>query len=187
MKRTKISFAGVGFAFLIFLSGGLINSEIKAQKDNLVTNPSFEVGGAAIGQEYNQNGWTFFVVEKPVKGVVVSGAEDGSACFEILTEGGRGFLHSIPFPVKPSSKLNISLWIKGSGEGAVEILWWKKYDNDTVIESERHRDALKTFSASNSWQQINTTANAPKDAKFAYIRLVAKESNVCFDNISVTF
>ena len=103
MKRIKISLVGFIVAFFIFLSLGLLNNEIKAQNGNLVTNPSFEIGGSAIGQEYNQNSWTFFVIEKLANGVVVSDAEDGSACFEIQTKGGCGFLHSEPFPVKSSS------------------------------------------------------------------------------------
>ena len=157
------------------------------QSGNLVANPSFEIGGTAIGQDYNQNSWTFFVIEEPVKGVVVtSGAKDGSACFEIQTDDGRGFLHTDPFAVSASGKLNVSVSVKGAGEGAVEILWWKKYDDDTVIESEHHRDVLKTFNASSSWQEVSATASAPADAKFAYIRLVAKKANVSFDNVSVT-
>lgn len=158
-----------------------------AQMANLVTNASFETGGTSIAQDYNQNGWTFFVIEEPVKGAVLnSGAQDGNACFEIQTEDGRGFLHSDPFSVKPSSRLKLSAWIKGSGEGAIEVLWWKKYDDDTVIESNHHRDVLKTFNASSSWEEVTAVAAVPEDAKFAYIRLVASKAAVCFDNISAT-
>lgn len=189
MKRSGVFFTilSVIVAVSAIVTLSVTNTSIIAQVANLVTNPSFETGGTSIGQDYNQNNWTFFVIEEPVKGAVLtSGAQDGNACFEIQTNDGRGFLHSDPFAVTPGSKLNVSVWAKGAGEGAVEILWWKKYDNDTVVESDHHRDALKTFTASSSWQQISTTASAPEDAKFAYIRLVAKKANVSFDNVSVT-
>jgi hypothetical protein len=187
VKRKIIYFLNLEITviFLMFISSDLINNKIMAQQGNLVKNPSFEIGWSAIGQEYNQNGWTFFVIEQPATGVVLKDAKDGSFCFEIQTKNGLGFLHSEPFPIKPLSKLNVSLWVKGDGEGAIEILWWNKYDENVVVESEHHRDILKTFNVSRSWQKINTIANAPKDANFAYIRLVAKKANVSFDGISV--
>ena len=189
MKREHLyrSIILVVFIFLAFivLRGG--NTMIFAQSANLVANPSFETGGASIGQDYNQNGWTFFVIEEPVKGVVAtSGAKEGSACFEIQTDDGRGFLHSDVFAVPGSTSLQVRVSVKGAGEGAVEILWWKKYDNDTVVESDNHRDVLKTFNASSSWQEVTGTASVPADAKFAYIRLVAQKANVSFDDISVS-
>ena len=185
MKKKRLLFTA-GIIILSFMAVGLISTKITAQSGNLVANPSFESGGADIGQDYNQSGWTFFVIEEPVKGIVSGNAKDGNACFEIQTDGGRGFLHSDPFSVSPSSKLNISLWVKGSGEGAVEILWWKEYNNDVVIESGSHRKILKEFNASSAWNNITVTADAPDDAKYAYIRLVAKKENIAFDNISVT-
>ena len=39
-----------------------------SQVSSLVSNSSFETGGTSIGQDYNQNGWTFFVIEEPVEG-----------------------------------------------------------------------------------------------------------------------
>lgn len=188
MKREHLSRVILSIAFLFFIGFGLEAgiTIMHAQSANLVANASFETGGASIGQDYNQNGWTFFVIEEPVKGVVAtSGAKDGSACFEIQTDDGRGFLHSDPFAVSGSS-VNVRVSVKGSGEGAVEILWWKKYDDDTVVESDHHRDVLKTFNASASWQEISGTASVPADAKFAYIRLVAKKANVSFDAVSVS-
>jgi len=187
MNRGRL-LTSILFCCAVLLVGVTIvftGSAVKAQGGNLVANPSFETGGASIGQDYNQNGWTFFVIEEPVKGVVLtSGAKDGSACFEIQTDDGRGFLHSDPFAVTAGAKLNVSAWVKGAGEGAIEILWWKKYDDDTVVESAHHRDVVKEFKASSSWQQVGATADIPEDAKFAYIRLVAKGKNVCFDGVS---
>ena len=187
MKREKTFLFSLEIIIILFIiiGGSSINSKIIAQQGNLVKNPSFEIGGSAIGQEYNQNGWTFFVIEEPATGVVSKDAKDGNFCFEIQTKNGRGFLHSEPFPVKPLSKLNVSLWVKGDGEGAIEILWWNKYDENVAVESEHHRDILKTYNTSRSWQKINVIANAPKDANFAYIRLVAKKANISFDGISL--
>lgn len=153
---------------------------------NLVVNSSFETGGQNIAREFNSHGWTFFVIEEPAKGGVTNEAQDGNACFEIRAEGGRGFLHSDPFPVKPSFNLNISLWIKGSGEAAVEILWWKEYNDDIVIASDRHRDVLKTADAFAEWKKLTMQAGVPEDARFAYIRLIARKADVAFDDISVT-
>lgn len=185
MGKTFLFSLEIIIILFIIISGSSINNKITAQQSNLVQNPSFEIGGSTIGQEYNQNNWTFFTIEAPATGVVSKDAKDGSCCFEIQTKNGRGFLHSEPFPVNPLSKLNVSLWVKGDGEGAVEILWWNKYDENVVVESEHHRDILKAFNASHSWQKINVIASAPRDANFAYVRLVAKKANVSFDEISV--
>ncbi len=187
MNRGKL-LTGIMFGCVIVILSAaafFTAASVQAQGGNLVANSSFETGGTSIGQDYNQNGWTFFVIEEPVKGVVVtSGAQDGSQCFEIQTDDGRGFLHSDPFAVRSGSNLNISVWVKGAGEGAIEILWWQKYDDDTVVESAHHRDVAKTFTASSSWQQVSASASVPEDAKFAYVRLVAKGKNVSFDNVS---
>ena len=64
MKRKRLLF---GIILLSLMAVGLISTKITAQSGNLVANPSFESGGANIGQDYNQNGWTFFVIEEPVK------------------------------------------------------------------------------------------------------------------------
>ena len=172
----------VSLTIINFIS---VNVKTFARQVNLISNPSFEIGDNSIGRDYNQNGWTFFIIEEPAKGVVKNDAKDGNACFEIQAEKGYGFLHSDPFLVNQSSSFKINVWIKGSGEGSIEILWWKEYNDDIVIESDHHRDVLKKFNATNSWQQVNAEINVPKDAKFAYIRLVARKANICFDDISV--
>ncbi|MCK4965452.1 hypothetical protein KAS50_00395 [bacterium] len=181
----KNSFFLIHLIVLVIVFMFSFSDRIFSGEKNLVANPSFETGGKAVGQEYNQNGWTYFAIEEPAEGKIVGNAKDGKSCFEIRTQKGRGFLHSDVFPVEASSDLTISVWTKGNGKAAVEVLWWKEYNDDIVNESEHHRDVLKEFDAAGKWKQINISAKVPKDAKFAYIRLTAKGGNICFDNIIV--
>ncbi|MFC1558025.1 hypothetical protein ACFL40_01580 [candidate division KSB1 bacterium] len=181
----KNSFFLIHIIVLLIVFMFSFSDNIFSGEENLAANPSFETGGKAVGQEYNQNGWTFFVIEEPAEGKITGNAKDGKSCFEIRVQKGRGFLHSDVFPVEASSDLSVSVWVKGSGKTAVEVLWWKEYNGDIVNESEHHRDVLKKFEPSDSWEEINLSARIPKDAKYAYIRLAAEGGNICFDNIVV--
>lgn len=145
-----------------------------------------------MGKKDNPRGWTFYVIQLPVAdGLDKSGGRTGKQSFKFVIEkqGGKGFLHSAPFAVKPGAKYTLSAWIKGAGAGSVEVLWWEKYDLDEKKEiamSKRHRDVIEPKKATAEWQLITGSFTAPEDAKKGYVRLVGVDGDVWFDDVAVT-
>ncbi|MBM4083128.1 MAG: hypothetical protein FJ278_25700, partial [Planctomycetes bacterium] len=136
------------------------------------------------GKKDNPKGWTFHVIQLPVADSLdKAGGRTGKQSFKLAIEkqGGKGFLHSAAFAVKPGAKYNVSAWIKGSGAGSVEVLWWEKYDLDEKKEiamSKRHRDVVEPKKATADWQRITGSFTAPEDAAKAYVRLVGLDGDV---------
>jgi hypothetical protein len=158
----------------------------------LLLNPGFEAG--QLDRFYSPPNWTFYVIKAPARGELSADAHGGNFSYLIKTreissplaysDVGRAFLQSDVFPVEEGKKYRISLWVKGDGKAGIQILWWERYD-EVATPCEHQLDSSDSISCKNEWQEISLEISPPPNCKMAYIRLIAEEGNVYFDDVSL--
>ncbi|MGC8842407.1 MAG: hypothetical protein ACP5KZ_04430 [bacterium] len=158
----------------------------------IVLNPGFEAGN--LDRFSSPPHWTLYVIKAPVKGELSGDSHSGNFSYLIKTregssplmfsEAGEAFLQSEVFPTEEGKKYSFSLWVKGDGKARLEVLWWEQYDE--VARACQHQlDSSGDIPCKGEWQRIKLDLSPPPKATRAYIRLVAEEGNVYFDDVSV--
>ncbi|MFN2352880.1 MAG: hypothetical protein ABR497_13160, partial [Kiritimatiellia bacterium] len=111
MKTSKIKLTVLG----IMIAGGILAASASAA--NLINDPGFKQ--TKFSPLQSDSSWFWYQINGP------SGAEVDPGAGTITLTGGKTFLHSTRFPVKPGKQYNISVQAKGSGKVSFECLWWK--------------------------------------------------------------
>ena len=156
------------------LTGAACCSAFADKTPNLVGNPGFEQDIRYDARDWKKGltVWRFYEITLPAKGARDrSDAAAGKWCFR-FTGTGKGFLHSGFFAVKPSQKLRITFCAKG-GTPEAQVFWWKKEGVETD-KVKLTRVSLKKTKAAKGWTKYTGDVSAPKDARKAYVRFIAK-------------
>ncbi len=130
--------------------------------------------------------WTFYEIKLPVADVLDTSQGHRSAkSLKLATTRGKGFMHSAVFDVAAGKRYEVSAWIKGKGKATLHMLWWTKYTAEEIGMCKHHLDATDTVQATSEWQPVRKTFQAPEGATKAYVRLIAEDGDVWFDDVSV--
>ncbi|MBC7330344.1 hypothetical protein H5T88_08315 [bacterium] len=156
----------------------------------VLLNPGFEAG--QLDRFYSPPNWLLYVIKAPARGELSTDAHRGNFSYLIKTreissplaysDFGKAFLQSDVFSVEAGKKYRLSLWVRGDGKAGMQILWWERYD-EVATPCGHQIDSSDLIPCKNEWQEISLELSPPPKCKVAYIRLIAEEGNVYFDDV----
>ena len=118
---------------------------------------------------FSPRGWRWDAVRAP------SEARLGSTRGTIALRGGRTFLSSAPFAVKPESVYRIGIQASGNGTVSLECLWW----NAEGLPASPHRSLVSAAQALNGrGARVGGVVEVPVVARAGQVRIVVTDGEV---------
>lgn len=177
MRNVRV--VAIGFAVL-----AVCGLSVDGGATDLVPNPGFEESIDFHPRDWRKGltVWRFYEIVLPIEGKIdLSAAVEGKRSFR-FTGSGKALLHSGFFSVKPSTRLKIRFYAKGTAPKA-EVFWWVK-EGVEADKEKFSRVALKRGKARGGWTLYEGEATSAPDAQKAYLRIIA-EGNMSVDAVSV--
>jgi len=121
--------------------------------------------------------WKFYVIEMPAAAEFLKAG--GGDPDRVKLTGGKAFLHSSAFDVKAGCKYRVAFRARGEGEVQVGMLWWEKYDDDSILMAKPHWTKQESATKpGKDWKNIEAEFTASEKATKAYIRFVVEKGEV---------
>jgi hypothetical protein len=163
-------------ALPLILAGAAVAQEKPA---NLLPDPAF--ADVNLDPLAEKTSWIWHQIVLP------SEASADKQAKSMTLSGGKTFLHSGTFDVKPGASYAITLRAAGTGKVSVECLWWKRYEQAAIEMTEPHRTIPRTpVEVTADGIKVDVRDTAPEGAAKAYIRIVVEEGEVTLSEPNVT-
>ncbi len=125
---------------------------------------------------FSPRGWRWDAVRAP------SEARLGRTRGTIALRGGRTFLSSAPFAVKPESVYRIGIQASGIGTVSLECLWW----NAEGLPASPHRSLVSAAQALNGrGARVGGVVEVPVVARAGQVRIVVTDGEVVLGSLHI--
>ncbi|MEE3372946.1 MAG: hypothetical protein VX346_26675 [Planctomycetota bacterium] len=147
---------------LIALAFGLVTAAVGVPSEP-VNDTTFPGGDPTA---FSPRGWRWDAVRAP------SAARVDETRGTITLRGGRTFLSSVPFSVKPEKLYRIAIQAAGTGKVALECLWWTA----AGLPASPHRSLVSAVRAVNRrGERMGGVVEAPVTAQTGQVRIIVMD------------